>query len=287
MYLSTNQTITAQEKTSSSLEVYHIDSKSRKVVYLDSSVIESPNWTADGKWFIFNKNGKLYKLKTEGGKPVVIRSGFANKCSADHVLSADGKKIAFCHTTAPDGITRIYTMPLEGGDPELITHNGLSYIHGWSPNGKELSFCGERQGVFDVYTIDLSTKTEKCLTNAEGQDDSPEYSPDGKFIYFNSVRTGRMQIWRMKADGSEQQQITFGEYNDWFPHISPNGKWMVFLSYNDDVDGHPANKQVRIRLMNIETSEIQTIIELKGGQGTINAPSWAPNSKSFAFISYQ
>ena len=129
---------------------------------------------------------------------------------------------------------------------------------------------------------------ETRLTSAKGLDDGPEYSPDGKYIYFNSERTGSMQIWRMKADGSEQEQITSDEYNNWFPHISPDGQWMVFLSYDKSVQGHPENKDVALRLMPLTGDKtILVLARLFGGQGTINVPSWSPDSKSVAFVSYQ
>lgn len=96
-----------------------------------------------------------------------------------------------------------------------------SYLHGWSPDGKELAYCAERNGNYDVYTIPAEGGEETRLTTAEGLDDGPEYSPCGQYIWFNSVRTGLMQVWRMKADGSEQTQMTFDETrNSWFPHIS-------------------------------------------------------------------
>ena len=107
-------------------------------------------------------------------------------------------------------------------------------------------------------------------------------------IYFNSERTGLMQIWRMKADGSEQEQVTYDEYNNWFAHPSPDGKWIVFLSYEKDVKGHPANKDVMLRLMPVRgRPAIQVLAKLFGGQGTINVPSWSPDSRNVAFVSYQ
>ena len=62
------------------------------------------------------------------------------------------------------------------------------------------------------------------------------------------MRTGLMQIWRMKTDGSEQTQITPTNTTTGFAHPSPDGKWLVFLSYEKDVKGHPANKDVMLRL---------------------------------------
>jgi Tol biopolymer transport system component len=104
-----------------------------------------------------------------------------------------------------------------------------------------------------------------------------------------------MQIWRMHPDGSNQEQVTADEYNNWFPHLSPDGKWMVFLSYEKEVKGHPENKDVMLRLMSLEDEaagqkspdKIRVAAYLFGGQGTINVPSWSPDSKLFAFVSYQ
>jgi Tol biopolymer transport system component len=101
------------------------------------------------------------------------------------------------------------------------------------------------------------------------------------------VRTGLMQIWRMKADGSDQEQITFDDYNNWFAHPSPDGQWIVFISYDKDVKGHPANQDVTLRLMNLSDKKISILAKLFGGQGTINVPSWSPDSKTIAFVSYQ
>jgi len=118
-------------------------------------------------------------------------------------------------------------------------------------------------------------------------DDGPEYSPDGNFIYFNSERTGHMQIWRMKSDGSTQEQVTSDEFNNWFPHLSPDGEWIVFLTYEKGLEGHPENKDVMLRLMSLRDQKVTVLAKLFGGQGTINVPSWSPDSKQVAFVSYQ
>lgn len=91
----------------------------------------------------------------------------------------------------------------------------------------------------------------------------------------------------MKSDGRNQQQITFDNYNDWFPHPSPDGRWIVFLSFEKEVEGHPANKDVLLRIMPTDGDEIQVLAKLFGGQGTINVPSWSPDSKNIAFVSYR
>ena len=125
------------------------------------------------------------------------------------------------------------------------------------------------------------------LTSMAAYDDGPDYSPDGRYIYFNSERTGTMQIWRMKPAGSQQAQITSDDYNNWFPHPSPDGKWIVFLSYEKNVKDHPENKDVMLRLMPAGGGGIQVLAKLFGGQGTLNVPSWSPDSRKLAFVSYR
>ena len=92
----------------------------------------------------------------------------------------------------------------------------------------------------------------------------------------------------MRVDGAEQVQITpADEYNDWFPHVSPDNKWILFVSYEKNIDGHPANKNVVLRMMPVSGGEIRILARLLGGQGTINVPSWSPDSKRVAFVSYR
>jgi TolB protein len=181
----------------------------------------------------------------------------------------------------------VYTVPIAGGTPSRVTANSPSYWHGWSPDGKTIVFCGERDKEFDVYAIPSTGGEEKRLTSAKGLDDGPEFSPDGQYIYFNSDRTGTMQIWRMRPDGAGQEQVTNDEYNNWFAHPSPDGKWLVFLSYEKDVTGHPENKDVTLRIMPAAGGKIDVLAKLFGGQGTINVPSWSPDGKKLAFVSYQ
>lgn len=183
----------------------------------------------------------------------------------------------------------IYTIPVTGGTPKQINRKGPSYPHSWSPDGKSLLFAGYRNGEFDIYKLPATGGKEIRLTTAKGRDDGPEYTPDGKYIYFSSNRTGTMLIWRMKSDGSKQEPITTGEFHDWFPHVSPDGRWVVFLSYSKDEvssGGLASYKQVYLRLIPVSSGQPKIIAYLYGGQGSINSPSWSPDSKKIAFASF-
>ena len=283
----TNVELANTKTLESTLETIAISSKDRKVVYTATEHFEAPNWSRDGKYFLLNRGGRMIKLPVTGGVPETLDTGFAIRANNDHGISPDGTQLVISDQSQEDHRSLIYTLPITGGVPKRITKLAPSYWHGWSPDGKTLVYCGDRNGNFDVYGIPVEGGEEKRLTTAEGLDDGPEYSHDGQYIYFNSVRTGLMQIWRMKPDGSEQTQITKDDYNNWFAHPSLDGKWLVFISYEKDVTGHPANKDVMLRLMPVGGGEIQVLAKLFGGQGTNNVPSWSPDSKQLAFVSYR
>jgi TolB protein len=248
---------------------------------------EAPNWSRDGGFLLFNGDGKIHRLALNGTAPTTIDTAPQNRCNNDHGISPDGQSLAISDSSGSSQKSSIYIVPIGGGMPRQVTQYSPSYWHGWSPDGKTLAYAGQRDGEFDIYTIPVSGGQETRLTTAKGLDDGPEYSPDGEYIYFNSERTGSMQIWRMKADGSGQEQVLSDDTNDWFPHISPDGKWMVFLSYDKSVSGHPGEKDVVLNLMSMEDKKVHVLAKLFGGQGTINVPSWSPDSKKLAFVSYE
>jgi TolB protein len=273
------------------LETMRVDSNDRTAVYVAQGRFEAPNWTRDGKELLFNREGRILRIPAGGkAQPDTLDTGFAIRCNNDHGISPDSSLLAISdqsqETSPGNRQSLVYVVPMSGGTPRRITKNAPSYWHGWSPDGKTLAFVGQRSSDFDIYTIPVTGGDEARLTIAKGLDDGPEYSPDGLYIYFNSERTGHMQIWRMKVDGTEQEQVFSDEYNNWFPHISPDGKSMVFLTYDQTVSGHPENKDVMLRVMTLADKKIKVIAQLFGGQGTINVPSWSPDSKSIGFVSY-
>ncbi len=271
----------------STLETQTMASTDRRVVFVTPSRIEAPNWLRDGQSLIYNSGGRIVKIPASGGEPKPIDTGFATRCNNDHGVSPDGRSLAISDGSQGDRKSRIYTLPIDGGTPQRITPDGPSYWHGWSPDGKTLAYCAERGGEFDVYTIPAEGGPETRLTSAKGLDDGPEFTPDGRSIVFNSERSGRMQVWTMKADGSEQEPVTDDDFNNWFPHPSPDGRSIVFLSYPKDVTGHPEDRDVTLRRLDLASRKIDILGRIFGGQGTANVPCWSPDGKKIAFVTYQ
>lgn len=160
-----------------------------------------------------------------------------------------------------------------------------------------LAFVSQRDGNFDLFRIAPEGGTEERLTMDRGYDDGPDYSPDGNWIYFNSDRSGSWDIWRMPREGAgpadaKAQRVTSDELEDWFPHPSPDGKWLLFLSFPKGTSGHNDKLDVQLRMIPLPGSKLepahpQTVTKFFGGQGTINVNSWSPDSKRFAFVTYE
>ncbi len=280
----------AQRDSYSILETVDVHTGERTVLQEYDHVIEAPNWTKDGRFLIYNSQGKMYAYELATGENKGIDTDFATDCNNDHVLSPDNSQLAISHHTNEDAQSRIYILPLAGGTPVLVTEKAPSYLHGWSPDGERLAYCAERGGQYDIYTISVNGGPETQLTNEPGLDDGPEYSPDGKHIWFNSTRSGLMQIWRMEVDGTNPTHMVQEEANGWFPHVSPDGRFVAYIAYaKGDVEpgDHPPNKNVELRLVSAEGGASQTVVKLFGGQGTMNVNSWSPDNRTLAFVSYR
>lgn len=273
----------------STLQTIGIEDSFRRalMVTTDRARMEAPNWSRDGKTLIFVRDGKLWTIPAEGGTVAILNTGAASRCTGSHGLSPDGKWLAISCSMPDKPETRVYIVPSGGGEPRLVTENPSSYFHSWSPDGKTIAFTRPNHGSGNIYSISVDGGAETTLTTGNGISDDPDYSPDGKYIYFNSDRTGSMQIWRMLADGSHPEQVTFDEFQNWTPHPSPDGKSIVILSYDKDVTGHPANKDVALRIFNVADGKLRVLVNLVGGSGTDNVPNWAPDGTHFAFVSYQ
>ncbi len=274
------------------METINVLDGRRKVIYESDGRFEAPNWMPDGEKLLFNMDGLLYKIPVNGGPIEQLNTGAANRNNNDHGISFNGKLLAISssHENIDGGGSAVYVLPLEGGEPKLVTQKTPSYWHGWNPNNREVVYVAKRSNdkPYNIYKADIKSGQETQVTFFEnGHVDGPEFSPDGKYIYYNGSQSGTMQIWRMKPDGSEKEQLTFGENNNWFPHISPDGKWMVYIAFPTSVSpgDHPSYKQVTLNLMAVDGGPAKVIAYLYGGQGTINVPSWSPDSQRVAFVS--
>lgn len=248
--------------------------------------IEAPNWTPDDATLIVNGGGALYRVALANPGLHPIHTGFATRINNDHGISPDGTRLVISDATEV-GQSRLYTLPIGGGAPSRVIDAAPSYWHGWSPDGRNLAYVGRRSDTFQVFTCPMEGGEEIPITQGFDHCDGPDYTPDGNWIWFNGEIDGSVQLWRVRPDGSGQEQMTSDDRVNWFPHPSPDGAHVAYLAYEPGTQGHPAEKTVELRLMPSKGGPPRTLRSLFGGQGTINVPSWSPDSRHFAYVRYE
>ena len=280
----------AQMVLYSTVQAIGVEDNFRRAIVIHSQAAhaQAPNWSRDGKTIVFNQDGHMYSAPATGGTPQLIDTGSATNCSGSHGFSPDGKWLAITCVNPGHPEHRVSIIPATGGEPRILTEQ-TGWFHSWSPDGKTIFFTrgGPQRGSGNIYSISVDGGPETALTTGAGLSDDPDFSPDGKWVYFNTDRWGGMQIGRMHPDGSQVEQVTFDQFRNWTPHPSPDGKMIVFISYAPDVTTHAANKDISLRILSTTDNSIRTLVNLVGGDGSMNVANWSPDSKSLAFVSYQ
>lgn len=267
--------------------VYSLEHNSVELVLSHVGHLEAPNWRGDGDTLVVNGDGLIFDLTLESGVLTQIDTGFARRCNNDHGLSPDGALMAISDSTE-HGASNVYVLPSTGGTPRAVTTQTPSYWHGWSPDGARLAYVGSRDGgPYALYTIALEGGDETQVSAGFDHVDGPDYSADGRWIWFNGEVSGQVDIWRIHPDGTGAQRMSSGDSVDWFPHPSPDGAQVVYLAYPPGTQGHPFGKEVALRLLPAEGGDAVELTRFYGGQGTINVPSWSPDSTRFAFVRYR
>ncbi len=289
----------AQTRYRSRISVYDLGSKTTRVIYTDDQVWEAPTWMPNGRDLLVNSGGALYRLAVDGTdpRPDKLDVGGDMRCNNDKGITRDGRMLAFSASSPSAPGSEVYVANADGSARRQVTNTPPSYFHGWSPDSRWMVVVAQRNKNFDLFRIPATGGSELRLTSSPGYDDGPDYSADGKWIYFNSDRSGSFHVWRMPPEGAgpddaKAEQVTNDDVEDWFPHPSPNGKWLVFLSFPKGTHDHNGRTDVELRMMPLPGKKAggakpETVLKLFGGQGTININSWSPDSKRFAFVSYE
>jgi TolB protein len=267
----------------SELYVVDVGTGSRELVFSSSTMLfEAPNWTPGGD-LVVNGDGRLFRV---GSALEEIELGGVPAINNDHVVSPDGSTV---YVSADDG--HLYAVPLAGGTGRRVSNDrGVGfhhYLHGVSPDGRRLAYIGlenvDGRRITNVWTIPVAGGDDVQVTD-------DEYADDGKWIYFNSERAakvpGHAQLFRVAVDTGEIEQLTSDERVNWFPHPSPDGSTIAYVSFPPGTEGHPADiPDVRLRLLD-PSGDVRELTALYGGQGTMNVPSWSPESTRFAYVAY-
>ncbi len=271
----------------SELCIHEVATGTTRVLLAHDGLIEAPNWHPEG-FLLVNGEGRLFRVPLDAPALLEVPTGRIGALNNDHGISPDALTLAISAKSETAPHSCIYLMPAGGGEPLRVTARVPSWWHGWSPDGRRLAYVGVRRegGPVSLYTCATDGSDEVCLSEDFDHIDGPDHTPDGAFIWFNGEREGSVDLWRVRPDGTDLERMTDGDTVDWFPHPSPDGAQVLFLAYPPGTRGHPANLDVELRLMPQAGGPSRPVERFRGGQGTINVPSWAPDASGFAFVRY-
>ena len=196
----------------------------------------------DGQEIVFERNFRIWKMKTDGGKaaevPITLRGAASSPMNERMSLSSQIRELAL----SPDGkkvavIARgevFAASAKDGGEATRITNTVAPESSvTWSPDSKKLVYASERDGSMEIFQYDFATETETQLTRGQNMDALPVFSPDGKSLAF--IRNARaLFVYDME---SKQEREVCKIFTDPVPiggsdtfKWSPDGKWISFLT---------------------------------------------------------
>jgi imidazolonepropionase-like amidohydrolase/Tol biopolymer transport system component len=208
-------------------------------------------------------------------------------------VSPDGRQVVF------DLLGDIYLMPIAGGTASakrIVTGPEFDMQPRFSPDGKRIAFTSDRDGLWNIWTIDLEGKAAKQISREKRWFvNSPTWSPDGEYIYarrhFVKERSlGAGEIWMYHSAGpSDGLQVT--ERNGWQkdagePDISRDGRYLYYsrdvtpgqtFEYNKD----PNDTIYAIMRRDLVTGRERRAVSVQGGSVT---PQVSPDGKTLAYI---
>lgn len=147
------------------------------------------------------------------------------------------------------------------------------------PDGRRALYAGLKDGVADIFMVDLESGVTRNLTNDAYHDNDPQISPDGKLVVYSRRISGHTKVMLMSVDDpSRKTQLTFGAHTDTAPTFSADGN-LVYFSSNED-DDIP-----NVRSLDLRTGAVRQYTDALGGNV---APAVLPGKggERVAFISY-
>jgi TolB protein len=166
-----------------------------------------PFWSADGKRILFNSNRMnkegfaLYSMYADGRNQTLLSDPDEMRTFAS--WSPDGKKILFVKWWNEWKNRDVYVMNSDGTNEINLSRNDTAKDGWptWFPDGKRVVFASDRDGRYQIYSVNVDGSDVKKLVDSPHSDVRAFVSPDGQWVSFDrGVGTSRdIYTYQLKA----------------------------------------------------------------------------------------
>ena len=277
-----------------------------RITMTDQYYEASPVWSPDSRSLAFRSNRAgafdVYITDANGGE--VRRLTFDSGAETPEAFTPDGKSLLFSAFKTPTAetaafpssrLTQLYSVPVEGGRPMLVSATPVLYPV-FSPVNKNILYYQDIKGfedqwrkhhtssdTRDVWMLDLKSGKHVNLTERGGEDRNPVISPDGKTLYFLSERNGgSMNVYSMEPrKGAVPSAVTSFESHP-VRFLSGAGDGTLAFTYDGEIyTMRPGSQPSKVDI-SLSADFYQPVkrIPVSSAQGGV--PS--PDGKQIAFI---
>ena len=277
-----------------------------RITMTDQYYEASPVWSPDSRSLAFRSNRAgafdVYITDANGGE--VRRLTFDSGAETPEAFTPDGKSLLFSAFKTPTAetaafpssrLTQLYSVPVEGGRPMLVSATPVLYPV-FSPVNKNILYYQDIKGFedqwrkhhtssdkLDVWMLDLKSGKHVNLTERGGEDRNPVISPDGKTLYFLSERNGgSMNVYSMEPrKGAVPSAVTSFESHP-VRFLSGAGDGTLAFTYDGEIyTMRPGSQPSKVDI-SLSADFYQPVkrIPVSSAQGGV--PS--PDGKQIAFI---
>ena len=264
-----------------------------------------PVWSHDGKSIAFASdrygNFDVYTMPATGGTPTRLTYNSANDFpydfspQDDKVLYGSGRNAPASSVRFPNPglFQNLYTIPIKGGRPELLTAAGAEEAH-FNKDGTHLVFQ-DRKGyedawrkhhtsavTRDIWLYDLENDSYKQISNFEGEDREPVFSADGTKVFYLNEKDGTQNLYVKNLSSDSEEKLT--NFKD-FPvrHLSISDSDKLAFTWKGEVyTMTPGTQPKRLEIKVLDDAAFEAIKNMDINSVTEFAVS--PNNKEIAFV---